>query len=92
MIDWIQNAFLQDAALIINPASFSFDRIAVLDVVNLIRRPVMELHIANIHQRSNIGMRHICPGLQHPATPVVTFVVIHCPSDACQTVSTSSPR
>ncbi|WP_157025100.1 type II 3-dehydroquinate dehydratase [Paraburkholderia heleia] len=46
LIDWIQNAFLQDAALIINPASFSFDRIAVLDVVNLIHRPVMELHIA----------------------------------------------
>ncbi|WP_233888523.1 type II 3-dehydroquinate dehydratase [Paraburkholderia flagellata] len=52
LIDWIQEAFLQDAALIINPAGFSFGRIPVLDAVKLIRRPVVELHITNIHRRS----------------------------------------
>jgi 3-dehydroquinate dehydratase-2 len=52
LIDWIQEAFLQDAALIINPAGFSFGRIPVLDAVKLIRRPVVELHITNIHARS----------------------------------------
>jgi 3-dehydroquinate dehydratase-2 len=52
LIDWIQEAFLQDAALIINPAGFSFGRIPVLDAVKLIRRPVVELHITNIHKRS----------------------------------------
>jgi 3-dehydroquinate dehydratase II len=52
LIDWIQEAFLQDAALIINPAGFSFGRIPVLDAVKLIRRPVVELHITNIHSRS----------------------------------------
>jgi 3-dehydroquinate dehydratase-2 len=39
LIDWIQEAFLQDAALIINPAGFSFGRIPVLDAVKLVRRP-----------------------------------------------------
>jgi 3-dehydroquinate dehydratase II len=52
LIDWIQEAFLQDAALVINPAGFSFGRIPVLDAVKLIRRPVVELHITNIHRRS----------------------------------------
>jgi 3-dehydroquinate dehydratase-2 len=52
LIDWIQEAFLQDAALIINPAGFSFGRIPVLDAVKLVRRPVVELHITNIHKRS----------------------------------------
>jgi len=52
LIDWIQEAFLQDAALIINPAGFSFGRIPVLDAVKLVCRPVVELHISNIHKRS----------------------------------------
>ena len=52
LIDWIQEAFLQDAGLIINPAGFSFGRIPVLDAVKLVRRPVVELHITNIHARS----------------------------------------
>ncbi|KND61045.1 3-dehydroquinate dehydratase II [Candidatus Burkholderia verschuerenii] len=52
LIDSIQEAFLQDAALIINPARFSFGRIPVLDAVKLIRRPVVEVHITNIHRRS----------------------------------------
>lgn len=52
LIDWIQEAYFQDAALIINPAGFSFGRIPVLDAVKLIRRPVVEVHISNIHRRS----------------------------------------
>jgi len=52
LIGWIQEAFLQDAALIINPAGFSFGRIPVLDAVKLISRPVVEVHITNIHRRS----------------------------------------
>jgi len=52
LIDWIQEAFTQDAALIINPAGFSFGRIPVLDAVKLIGRPVVEVHITNIHRRT----------------------------------------
>jgi 3-dehydroquinate dehydratase-2 len=52
LIGWIQEAFLHDAALIINPAGFSFGRISVLDAVKLIQRPVVELHITNIHKRT----------------------------------------
>ncbi|MDW3688371.1 type II 3-dehydroquinate dehydratase [Cupriavidus sp. CV2] len=52
LVEWIQEAFLQDAALIINPAGFSFGRIPVLDAVKLIHKPVIEVHISNIHRRS----------------------------------------
>ncbi|MFK0376202.1 type II 3-dehydroquinate dehydratase [Pandoraea sp. NPDC090278] len=52
LVGWIQEAFLQDAALILNPAGFSFGRIPVLDAVKLLARPVVELHITNIHRRS----------------------------------------
>jgi 3-dehydroquinate dehydratase II len=51
MVDWLQEAFEKDAAVIINPAGFSFGSIPVLDAVKLIKRPVIEVHITNIHQR-----------------------------------------
>ncbi|AUT75041.1 MULTISPECIES: type II 3-dehydroquinate dehydratase [Paraburkholderia] len=51
MVDWLQEAFEADAAVVINPAGFSFASIPVLDAVKLIRQPVIEVHITNIHQR-----------------------------------------
>lgn len=51
MVDWIQEAFDRDAAVIINPAGFSFGCVPVLDALKLIRRPLVELHLTNIHQR-----------------------------------------
>jgi 3-dehydroquinate dehydratase II len=51
MVDWIQEAYEQDAAVIINPAGLSFGCIAVVDALKLIQRPVVEVHLSNIHQR-----------------------------------------
>jgi 3-dehydroquinate dehydratase-2 len=52
LVDWIQEAFEKDAAVVINPAGFSFRSIPVLDALKLIRKPLIEVHITNIHQRS----------------------------------------
>ncbi len=52
LVDWIQEAFEQDAALIINPAGFSFGSVPVMDALKLITRPLVEVHITNIHRRS----------------------------------------
>ncbi|WP_213957797.1 type II 3-dehydroquinate dehydratase [Variovorax sp. dw_954] len=52
MVDWLQEAFEKDAAVIINPAGFSFGSIPVLDAVKLIQKPLVEVHITNIHKRS----------------------------------------
>jgi 3-dehydroquinate dehydratase II len=51
MVDWIQEAFNADAAVIINPAGFSFGCVPVLDALKLLRKPVIEVHLTNIHQR-----------------------------------------
>jgi 3-dehydroquinate dehydratase-2 len=51
MVDWIQEAFLNEAAVIINPAGFSFGCVPVLDALKLIRKPLIEVHLTNIHQR-----------------------------------------
>jgi 3-dehydroquinate dehydratase-2 len=51
LVDWIQEAYEKDAALIINPAGFSFGCVPVLDALRLIRQPLVEVHITNIHQR-----------------------------------------
>jgi 3-dehydroquinate dehydratase-2 len=51
MVDWLQEAFERDVGVIINPAGFSFVSVAVLDAVKLVRRPLIELHITNIHKR-----------------------------------------
>lgn len=52
LVDWIQEAFENDAAVIINPAGFSFDCVPVMDALKLVRKPLVEVHITNIHQRS----------------------------------------
>lgn len=51
LVDWIQEAFECDAAVVINPAGFSFGCVPVLDALKLIRRPLIEVHLTNIHQR-----------------------------------------
>ena len=51
LVDWIQEAALQDAAVVINPAGFSFGCVPVLDALKLVRKPVVEVHLTNIHQR-----------------------------------------
>jgi len=51
MIDWIQEAFEKGAGVIINPAGFSFGAIPILDVLKLIQKPLIEVHITNIHKR-----------------------------------------
>jgi 3-dehydroquinate dehydratase II len=52
MVDWLQEAFEKDASVVINPAGFSFSSIPVLDATKLIKKPLIEVHITNIHQRT----------------------------------------
>ncbi len=51
LIDWIHEAIDQGAAIIINPAAYSFTSIAILDALKMFRGPIVELHISNIHRR-----------------------------------------
>jgi 3-dehydroquinate dehydratase II len=51
LVDWLQEAATREAAVVINPAGFSFGCVPVLDAVKLVRKPVIEVHLTNIHQR-----------------------------------------
>jgi 3-dehydroquinate dehydratase II len=51
MVDWIQEAAMREAPVIINPAGFSFGCVPVLDALKLLRKPLIEVHLTNIHQR-----------------------------------------
>ena len=51
MVDWIQEAAKREAAVIINPAGVSFGCVPVLDALKLLRKPLIEVHLTNIHAR-----------------------------------------
>ncbi len=51
LVDWIQEARDDADALVINPAGCSFHSVPVLDALRMFPRPIIELHISNIHAR-----------------------------------------
>jgi 3-dehydroquinate dehydratase II len=54
MIDCIHEAIDEGAAIIINPAGWTFTSIAILDALKMFPGPVIEFHISNIHRREAI--------------------------------------
>lgn len=51
LIDWIQQARQDAAAIVINPAAYSHTSIGILDALNAFDGPVIEVHISDIHKR-----------------------------------------
>ncbi|MEO3475399.1 type II 3-dehydroquinate dehydratase [Roseomonas sp. CAU 1739] len=55
LVDWIHEAIDTEAAgIIINPAGLTFRSIPVLDALKMVKAPIIELHISNIHRREAI--------------------------------------
>lgn len=53
MVDAIQAARLSSDALVINPAGLSFHSVPVLDALRIYSKPIVELHLSNIHARDD---------------------------------------
>lgn len=51
IIDWLHQAYCDDALVVINPAGLSFQSVPLLDAILMIRTPVVEIHLTNIHAR-----------------------------------------
>lgn len=52
IIDWIHAAIENDTCgIVINPAAFTHTSVAILDALNQVHAPIIELHISNPHKR-----------------------------------------
>lgn len=51
LIDWIQEARTESAALIINPAGYSHTSVALLDALKALSVPIIECHLSNPQTR-----------------------------------------
>ena len=51
LVSWIQNARFQSDIIVINAGAFSHTSIAILDALQLLEIPIIELHLSNIFAR-----------------------------------------
>jgi 3-dehydroquinate dehydratase II len=56
LIDWVQAARTDCAAIIINPAGYTTTSVALLDALRMFDGPIIEVHISNIYRRE--AFRH----------------------------------
>ncbi len=53
LVDQIQLARDNAAAIILNPAAYTHTSVAILDALHTFDGPVIEVHISNVHQRES---------------------------------------
>jgi 3-dehydroquinate dehydratase II len=51
LVDWIQEARTKGSGIIINAGAYSHTSIALLDALRALEKPIIELHLTNLHQR-----------------------------------------
>ena len=51
LVDLVQEARAQAAAIIVNAGAYTHTSVAILDALNAFDGPVIEVHISNIHKR-----------------------------------------
>jgi 3-dehydroquinate dehydratase-2 len=56
LIDWLHAARLKVDGIVINPAAYTHTSVAIADALSAIGKPVIEVHISNVHKRE--AFRH----------------------------------
>jgi 3-dehydroquinate dehydratase-2 len=53
LIDWLHEARETQQGIVINPAAYTHTSVAIADALSAIAKPVIEVHISNIHKRES---------------------------------------
>ena len=54
LVDWIQEAYFEGAdGIVINPGAYTHTSIALLDAVNAVKLPTVEIHISKVEERED---------------------------------------
>jgi 3-dehydroquinate dehydratase-2 len=59
MIDWLHQAYDEQASVIINPAGLSTRSVSVFDAVRMLDQPVVEVHLTNVFAREPVYHREL---------------------------------
>ena len=62
IVDWIQEARQSHAGIIINAGGYSHTSVAILDALNAVELPVIEVHISNIYAREEFRHHSLISG------------------------------
>ena len=79
IVDWIHEAIDRPAAaIVINPAGFTFTSVAIMDALKMFPGPIVELHISNVHKREALYHKSLM-------SAVVTAVIMGLGPDGYRT-------
>src|SRR3546814_10825383 len=53
LVDWIQEARIKAAGIVINAGAYTHTSVALLDALNAAEKPVIEVHLSNIYRRES---------------------------------------
>jgi 3-dehydroquinate dehydratase II len=65
LVGWVHEAYRRDAAVIINPAAYSFTSVALVDALRMLDTPIVEVHITNIHARDALHQHSLISTVSH---------------------------
>ena len=60
LIDWVHEARGKHEGIIINPAALTHTSVALMDALLGVDRPVVEVHLSNIHSREEFLSPFLC--------------------------------
>jgi 3-dehydroquinate dehydratase-2 len=84
LVDWIQEAGLQGAGIVINAGAYTHTSVALRDAIAGSGAPTVEIHLSNVHARESFRHRSliapVCVGVIcgfGPASYLLGFEAVH---------------
>jgi 3-dehydroquinate dehydratase-2 len=57
LVSWVQECRVRASGIVINPAGYAATSVALMDALLAVERPVIEVHLGNIHRREEFRRR-----------------------------------